>query len=160
VGVGFVDGQYNLAAMPGWLPESVGYHGDDGKKFLGNGTGQSYGPTWSEVSLAVARVKVSRLLRSAPPTAVCSTIPQGDTVGAALYAGRCEAFFTLNGKHLGIAALLPVDNMWPAVGARSPGAVLDVNLGQRPFVFDIQVRRRTAAGLLPPGSSAPQPVPA
>ncbi len=49
-----------------WEADSYGYHGDDGKKFGGNGKGEDYGPKFG----------------------------RGDTVGAVYHLGRQEIFFT------------------------------------------------------------------
>lgn len=49
-----------------WEPNSYGYHGDDGRKFLNSGKGEEYGPTYGT----------------------------GDSVGAGLHFGKQEIFFT------------------------------------------------------------------
>mmetsp|Transcript_45085 Transcript_45085/g.134586 ORF Transcript_45085/g.134586 Transcript_45085/m.134586 type:complete len:177 (+) Transcript_45085:167-697(+) len=69
VGIGFTPANFKLTKQPGWEPGSYGYHGDDGKKFGGNGKGEDYGPRYST----------------------------GDTVGAAYCLASQEIFFTKNG---------------------------------------------------------------
>jgi hypothetical protein len=63
--------------MPGWDPETWGYHGDDGHKFSNSGMGDSYSETYGI----------------------------GDTVGCGVDNER-RIFFTKNGKHLGNMATL------------------------------------------------------
>lgn len=59
-----------------WEPGSYGYHGDDGRRFGGNGKGEDYGPCFTK----------------------------GDTVGAAYCLANQEIFFTKNGNRVGIKA--------------------------------------------------------
>ena len=44
VGIGLVCRGYPKRQMPGWKRESVGYHSDDGKLFVGRGQGVNFGP--------------------------------------------------------------------------------------------------------------------
>ena len=59
--------------MPGWSQGSWGYHGDDGKMFIGNPIGITYGPTYGT----------------------------GDTVGCGVDFMSRSVFFTKNGEKLG-----------------------------------------------------------
>ena len=68
--------------MPGWFPNSWGYHGDDGKKFGEN----PYGETYSE------------------------TYGIGDTVGCGVDKGG-NIFYTMNGIHLGKIAIHQLPTM-------------------------------------------------
>ncbi|GLC57887.1 hypothetical protein PLESTB_001285500 [Pleodorina starrii] len=93
-----------------WDAGSFGLHGDDGKTYLGNGIGNDYGVKYGT----------------------------GDVVGAALDFQRMQIFFTKNGC-LGKALPVKFTNpLYPTVSLQSPGAVLSVNFGQSPFVFDIE----------------------
>ncbi len=46
IGIGFSGSKASLERIPGWEPESWGYHGDDGKSHC-CGTAKHYGPTYS-----------------------------------------------------------------------------------------------------------------
>jgi Ran-binding protein 9/10 len=111
IAVGFSSHRASLERLPGWESESWAYHGDDGKSFFGEGTGRPYGPTFG----------------------------LNDVIGCGVdFASGC-AFFTKNGRNLGIA-FRELKNIkpFPAVGMKkSPGSWISVNFGQRPFIFDI-----------------------
>lgn len=59
--------------MPGWEPESYGYHGDDGHIFNQSQTGRAYGPKFGSQ----------------------------DTVGCGINFQSRQIFFTKNGYYLG-----------------------------------------------------------
>jgi Ran-binding protein 9/10 len=111
IAVGFSSHRASLERLPGWESESWAYHGDDGKSFFGEGTGRNYGPTFGV----------------------------NDVIGCGIdFASGC-AFFTKNGRNLGIA-FKELKNVrpFPAVGMKkSPGSCISVNFGQKPFIFDI-----------------------
>lgn len=111
IAVGFSSHRASLERLPGWESESWAYHGDDGKSFFGEGTGRNYGPTFG----------------------------LNDIIGCGVdFASGC-AFFTKNGRNLGVA-FKELKNIrpFPAVGTKkSPGSWIGVNFGQRPFIFDI-----------------------
>ncbi|KAF7509770.1 hypothetical protein GJ744_007465 [Endocarpon pusillum] len=111
IAVGFSNHRASLERLPGWESESWAYHGDDGKSFFGEGTGRNYGDTFGV----------------------------NDVIGCGVdFASGC-AFFTKNGRNLGIA-FRELKNVrpFPAVGMKkSPGSWISVNFGQRPFIYDI-----------------------
>ncbi|KAL9041636.1 MAG: hypothetical protein Q9180_001153 [Flavoplaca navasiana] len=110
IGIGFSGPKVSLEKLPGWEPESWGWHGDDGNTFCCQMTGKRYGPTFTT----------------------------GDVVGCGINFMTGSAFFTKNGVHQGNAFRDLKDiNVYPSVGMNSPHAQLTVNFGQRPFVFDI-----------------------
>jgi Ran-binding protein 9/10 len=111
IAVGFSSHRASLERLPGWESESWAYHGDDGKSFFGEGTGRSYGPTFGV----------------------------SDVIGCGVDFASGYAFFTKNGRNLGIA-FRELKNIrpFPSVGMKkSPGSWTSVNFGQRPFIFDI-----------------------
>ena len=111
IAVGFSSHRASLERLPGWDSESWAYHGDDGKSFFGEGTGRTYGPTFG----------------------------LNDVIGCGVDFAFGSAFFTKNGRHLGIA-FKELKNIkpFPAVGMKkSPGSWISVNFGQKPFIFDI-----------------------
>ena len=44
IGLGFCTADVNMDRLPGWEPQSYGYHGDDGNAFRSDGKGRKYGP--------------------------------------------------------------------------------------------------------------------
>ena len=47
IAIGIASADYSLSSQPGWLENSVAYHGDDGQVFQANGFGSSFGPVWN-----------------------------------------------------------------------------------------------------------------
>ncbi|XP_052338396.1 SPRY domain-containing protein 3 isoform X2 [Oncorhynchus keta] len=106
IAVGLVPQFYKLDHQPGWLPQSVAYHADDGKLYDGNPVGQQFGP------------KCNR----------------GDTIGCGIYCDTIEAglttvFFTKNGKEVG-SLVFPAaaEGMFPAIGMHSLGEEVRLDL--------------------------------
>ncbi|GME36292.1 Ran-binding protein [Neofusicoccum parvum] len=111
IGIGFSGPKVALHRLPGWEPDSWGYHGDDGFSFCSTSAGKSYGPKFS----------------------------MNDVIGCGVNFRTNTAFFTKNGVHLGVAFRNIPDNMdlYPALGVKKNGEHLRANFGQEPFVFDI-----------------------
>ncbi|CAG8618421.1 11244_t:CDS:2, partial [Scutellospora calospora] len=111
IGVGFSDEfESRLRILPGWYEGTMGYHGDDGCKFDGEGLGQRYGPLYST----------------------------GDTIGCCINFVDNNVFYTKNGINLGIAfENKPNEDMFPIVGMRTRGESVEANFGMSPFKFDI-----------------------
>ncbi|XP_051781043.1 LOW QUALITY PROTEIN: SPRY domain-containing protein 3 [Erpetoichthys calabaricus] len=106
IAVGLVPQYYKLDHQPGWLPNSVAYHADDGKLYNGNGVGQQFGTK-------------------------CNS---GDRIGCGIHpesfeAGLTSVFFTKNGKEVGsIAILVSPEGLFPAVGMHSLGEEVRIDL--------------------------------
>ncbi|KAG0020088.1 hypothetical protein BGZ80_004814 [Entomortierella chlamydospora] len=92
-----------------WEPQSWGYHGDDGNSFEGCGNGRPFGPVFTT----------------------------GDTIGCGVNFRDMSLFFTKNGVHLGVAFRNLKGTLYPTVGMRTAGEIIEANFGQREFVFDI-----------------------
>ncbi|KAI8872796.1 hypothetical protein GQ42DRAFT_111754, partial [Ramicandelaber brevisporus] len=108
IAIGVASRPYPCFRMPGWHLNSVGYHIDDGHKFVNDADGGvPYGP-------AVNRV--------------------GDVVGCGYDASNGTVMFTLNGRSLGTAATRIYGALYPSVGADGP-CEMDVNFGSKPFAY-------------------------
>ncbi len=99
--------------LPGWEANSWGYHGDDGHLFSSSGTGKAYGPSFTT----------------------------NDVVGCGVDFCSNSLFFTKNGVWLGVAFSDSFSSMslFPSIGLRTPGEIVDANFGSSPFRFDIQL---------------------
>ena len=111
IGVGLaVRGVFPLNnQMPGWVPHSYGYHGDDGKKF-GIGSTSDTWPTWDE----------------------------GDVIGCGFDSVGQSIFYTLNGRMLGVAFTNVVDErLTPVIGFHSQTTKqkVRINFGVFPFRY-------------------------
>ena len=112
--------------LPGWDHLSMGYHGDDGGLYYASSSRarRRYGPTFGE----------------------------GDTVGCGVDYQRQCFFFTRNRSFLGqildkdIVGRLRKSNaddsprplqLFPVVGVDSSRPTIEVNFGEREFVFDL-----------------------
>ncbi|RIA98129.1 concanavalin A-like lectin/glucanase domain-containing protein [Glomus cerebriforme] len=110
IGIGFCSKSVPLNRLPGWEIDSWGYHGDDGHSFCCSGTGKPYGPTFTT----------------------------GDTIGCCLNFRDGTAFYTKNGKHLGIAFRDLKGELYPSIGLRTQGESIEVNFGNRSFKYAIE----------------------
>lgn len=108
IGVGLAASGVRADRLPGWEPGSVGYHGDDGRVFVGGARGNAYGPTYAA----------------------------GDVVGCLLDRSKKTVEFFKNGVALGVAATgMGDEDMWPTVGLRTPGEEVEAVFAP-PFVAD------------------------
>ncbi|KAG0575397.1 hypothetical protein KC19_5G001400 [Ceratodon purpureus] len=132
--IGFTDEHFKNSRQPGWEVNSYGYHGDDGKLYHGQGRGEPYGQGFTT----------------------------GDTVGAGINYAAQEIFFTRNGKVLSGVYKDVKSALYPTIGLHSPDEKVEVNFGQRKFVFDVETmmleergrRQRAVENMpLPPAAS-------
>jgi len=127
--------------LPGWEPESWGYHGDDGNAFCSHGPGKSYGPQFAA----------------------------NDVIGCGVDFNNRSAFFTKNGVNLGIPTIwegrrihadssmflgtafreIKAGKLYPAVGMKRLGEHVRVNFGQEEFIFDIASHMKVCYGCEP-----------
>ncbi|XP_011628600.1 ran-binding protein 10 isoform X2 [Amborella trichopoda] len=110
ISIGFTNERFKMRRQPGWEANSYGYHGDDGLLYHGQGKGDAFGPTFGT----------------------------GDTVGGGINYASNELFFTKNGGFLGSVCKDVKGPLFPTIGVHSPREKVDVNFGQRRFVFDIE----------------------
>ncbi|KAF9093585.1 hypothetical protein BGX23_003193 [Mortierella sp. AD031] len=109
IGIGVCNANVALDRLPGWEPLSWGYHGDDGNGFEGCGSGRPFGPVFTT----------------------------GDVIGCGINFRDMSLFYTKNGIYLGVAFRNLKGPLYPTVGMRTSGEIVEANFGQREFVFDI-----------------------
>ncbi|CAG8735289.1 3503_t:CDS:2, partial [Cetraspora pellucida] len=123
IGIGLSKPATRLNRMPGWEPDTIGYHGDDGNLYCERGSGVKFGPLYTT----------------------------GETVGCGINFFDKYVFFTKNGVILGIELQLSFEGypfgaptkdkimgeMYPMCGMESPNESLTVNFGEKPFKFNI-----------------------
>lgn len=78
-----------FSRLPGWEPNSWGYHGDDGCSFAAEKNGTSYGPTYG------GKFKFTLLL------VPYQHLAAGDIIGCGIDFTTRRAFFTKNGSFIG-----------------------------------------------------------
>lgn len=83
IGIGLSAQKVALNRLPGWEPDSYGYHGDDGYAFRDNSTGKQYGPKFAS----------------------------GDVVGCAINFRTGVSWFTKNGNALSESIVLTSKSM-------------------------------------------------
>ena len=113
ISIGLTGKGTNLNHQPGWDRHTWGYHGDDGNFFEEDGGyGKKYGPVFGK----------------------------DDVVGCGLNLKSRSCFFTKNGKFLGVAVRnLPAIEYYPTIGVHSINECVEVNLGQKPFLYNIKM---------------------
>lgn len=109
IGIGFQGKDCVLNRLPGWEPNSWGYHGDDGQIYQVRAEGKPYGPKYGK----------------------------GDVVGCGINFKTRTAFFTRNGVRFPTAFKDIKGDVYPVVGLKSQNESIKVNFGQDPFDFDI-----------------------
>ncbi|KAI3990893.1 hypothetical protein MKX01_026077 [Papaver californicum] len=110
IAIGFSSENFKMRRQPGWEANSFGYHGDDGLLYRGHGKGESFGPTFTA----------------------------GDTVGGGINYASQELFFTKNGELIGTVYKDVKGALYPTVAVHSQNEEVNVNFGQKPFVFDVK----------------------
>ncbi|KAF0512700.1 SPRY-domain-containing protein [Gigaspora margarita] len=123
IGIGYCKSDVGLNTLPGWISDSIGYHGDDGHLFCGRGNGKIFGPCYAA----------------------------GDTVGCGINFFNKEIFFTKNGINIGKGQFIHfetysydylinhelVGEMYPMCGMAINGECIVTNFGTKPFIFNI-----------------------
>ncbi|XP_042441297.1 ran-binding protein M homolog [Zingiber officinale] len=108
--IGFTMQHFKMRRQPGWEANSCGYHGDDGYLYRGQGKGESFGPTFTT----------------------------NDIVGAGINYATQEFFFTKNAKLVGTVTKDIKGPLYPTIAVHSQNEEVTVNLGRKPFYFDIE----------------------
>ncbi|KAJ1972046.1 hypothetical protein H4R35_004893 [Dimargaris xerosporica] len=94
VAVGLASKPYPPFRLPGWNPESVGYHSDDGHKFYNDPMGgRPYGPTFGR---------------------------SGDAIEVEYTTASGQVVYSVNGRSLGPAFFNVRGPLYPTIGADGP----------------------------------------
>ncbi|KAJ3448351.1 ran-binding protein 9/10 [Anaeramoeba flamelloides] len=110
-GLGIVKVTHDLFGMPGWW-DSIGYHSDDGKLFFDDGKGLEYGPTYGV----------------------------GQVIGLGIDIKEKYCFYVIDGEKLPIAGRgqsIFNGSFFPAFGWNQGSIKFQINMGKRPFVYDV-----------------------
>ncbi|KAJ7293880.1 hypothetical protein C8J57DRAFT_40287 [Mycena rebaudengoi] len=112
ISIGFAGKEVRVSRLPGWEPNSWGYHGDDGCSFAAERSGTPFGPMFGT----------------------------GDTIGCGIDFSTYQAFFTKNGTLIGsvFKDIGKSSDLYPSIGLRHSGEAVRANFGQEPFKFDIE----------------------
>lgn len=121
IGIGFAVADVKIDRLPGWEPNSYGYHGDDGHVFSGRGAGRHYGPVFTT----------------------------GDWIGVVYNRMERTISFTKKGIDLGTAFENVIEEpLYPTVGFRTPDEEIVANFGtdikNSPFRGDVEGIRKNA----------------
>ncbi|CAK0783650.1 hypothetical protein CVIRNUC_006849 [Coccomyxa viridis] len=122
IGLGFCTADVNMDRLPGWEPQSYGYHGDDGNAFRSDGKGRKYGPQFET----------------------------GDFVGACLNRADKTISYYKNGIDLGVAFHnVQEERLYPCIGMQTHDEEVIANFGQGHdglrFRASVDAMRREAA---------------
>ncbi|PHH66961.1 hypothetical protein CDD81_5313 [Ophiocordyceps australis] len=110
IAIGYLTSNCPLSRPLGWEPETCGYHGDDGRCFVGSNLGAIYGPSFDT----------------------------GDVIGCGINFRDHTCFFTKNGCKLSTACRqVPKGKLFPAVSLKMPGEHISCNFGHKKFLFNI-----------------------
>ena len=102
IAIGAAPADYPLNSQPGWVKNSVAYHGDDGQLFQANSFGSPFGPRWNPRDI------VGLGIRSASGSTSCDT------------GSEVQVYITRNGDELGhVTVTIPTSGLFPTVGLHS-----------------------------------------
>ena len=114
IGIGLGPSPYpgSLKKMPGWDPQCIGYHGDDGGLFHSNGFGQPFGPS----------CKKGDTMGCGVDFVTCGP----EDVEALENDGFVKVWFTRNGQMVGhvVDAEVPPGGFFPLIGLGTCRALL------------------------------------
>ena len=114
IGIGLGPSPYpgSLKKMPGWDPQCIGYHGDDGGLFHSNGFGQPFGPS----------CKKGDTMGCGVDFVTCDP----EDVEALENDGFVKVWFTRNGQMVGhvVDAEVPPGGFFPLIGLGTCRALL------------------------------------
>ncbi|KAH7296768.1 hypothetical protein KP509_26G038000 [Ceratopteris richardii] len=114
ISVGFIDERIRTRKQVGREPNTYGYHGGNGWLYSGREEGKPFGPVFG----------------------------RGDIVGAGIHSASHHIFFTLNGRLVGSFLADITIPLYPSASMHNQHERVDVNFGQKPFVFDIEALER------------------
>jgi hypothetical protein len=116
--VGIVGRRFSLESLPGRVNESLAFSPGDGLMYRGRPVGSAFGPR------AEVGDKIGCGIKFTSPS------PQGKNQG--LLSSSFQAFFTHNGKEVGVVPVyVPPGGFFPALSLSNPGDEISLRSGMR-----------------------------
>lgn len=85
----------------------------------------------------IYRLPVRYLFRGSGGSEYGPTFTTGDTIGCCVNFRSNTVFYTKNGMPLSEAFRgILTEPLFPTIGLRTPGEVIEANFGQKPFLYD------------------------
>lgn len=118
ISTGFANSRFSTSAILGRQVGSIGYHGHNGKIYVGPGHSTHNAETYTT----------------------------GDTIGVGINYRLNKIFFTKNTKVVGTIDNRIQGRLYPAIAVQSEGEAVKVNFGRNPFIFDFEDYAATQRG--------------
>ena len=107
--IGAASVNYLLNYQPGWKPDSIGFHGDDGCLFIESGRGCSFGPPWTVGDIVGFGVRPYE----------ADVFPENEV----------QTFITINGIEIGHTTVkVPHGGLFPIIGFNSKNEKMKVDM--------------------------------
>ena len=120
IGIGAAALDYPLSKQPGWLPGSIGHHGDDGRLFCESGYGFGFGSPWKQNDIIGLGVR---------PYGGRDVLPGTDV----------QVFVTHNGREIGHMTYgVPPSGLFPTIGFHSKGEKVKIHHNAKQSNFATQ----------------------
>jgi len=140
IGIGLTPKTYPLDRQPGWNPDSVAFHTDDGKLFKCNGQGRPFGSKCKAGDRIGCGIKFDQAVFEdpedlelvVPELALSSKKSPARSRRSPMRPTLAPVFFTQNGHEIGTVLMeIPFKGFYPAVGLHSEGEEVRLMMGVR-----------------------------